>query len=266
MNLYRGCQHQCIYCDTRSECYGVDTFNTDVLIKENAIELLRGALSGKRVKGTVGTGSMNDPYMPLEESVMLTRQALQVLAEHRFPVHVITKGALVARDIDVLARIGRVYAAVSFSVTTADDDLGKRLEPGASLVSERFAAMKQLAGAGVYTGVTMMPVLPYLEDTEENVRAIVAMAARHGASYVLPAFGMTLRDRQRAYYYQQLDRLFPGVRERYESRFGERYEARCERARELEQAFTSECAAQGVATRMRMYEHGGGTQLSLFSR
>lgn len=264
MNLYRGCQHQCIYCDTRSECYQVDTFNTDVLVKGNAIELLRDELSRKRVKGTVGTGSMNDPYMPLEESVKLTRQALQLLVQYRFPVHVITKGALVVRDLDLLREIARQYAAVSFTVTTADDALGCKLEPGASLVSERFAAMKQLAQAGVYTGVTMMPVLPYIEDTVENVRAIVAKAAESGASYVLPAFGMTLRDRQRAYYYAQLDRLFPGVRQKYEQRFGDNYEAQCERADELGQMFEQECAARGLATKIRVYDSGGGTQLSMW--
>src|SRR5512137_2350561 len=132
MNLYRGCQHQCIYCDSRSECYQIENFNQDVLIKANAIELLRRELAGKRFIGTIGTGSMNDPYMPLEAGLRLTRGALEVIAEAGFPVHVITKSDLVLRDIDLLEEIGRKsYAAVTFTVTTADDPLSRKLEPGA---------------------------------------------------------------------------------------------------------------------------------------
>ena len=122
LNLYRGCQHQCIYCDSRSECYQIEDFDHDVLIKVNAIELLRRELAGKRVIGTIGTGSMNDPYMPLEAEVRLTRRALEAIAAFGFPVHVITKSDLVLRDIDLLEEIGRkTYAAVTFTVTTADD-------------------------------------------------------------------------------------------------------------------------------------------------
>jgi DNA repair photolyase len=264
MNLYRGCQHRCIYCDSRSECYGIDTFDTDVLVKANAIELLRAELGRKRVKSTIGTGAMNDPYMPLEKTVNLTGQALAVIAEFAFPVHVTTKSDLVVRDIDLLKRIGRVYAAVSFTVTTADDSLARDLEPGAPAPSERFRAMKALAAAGIYTGVTLMPVLPFIEDTAENVRAIVAAAADSGASYVIPCFGMTLRDRQRAYYYDQLDRLFPEVRQKYEARFGDRYEAVSGRARELGDVFERECAARGIATKMRVYDSQRVEQTALW--
>ena len=131
MNLYRGCQHQCIYCDSRSECYQIEDFDHDVLVKANALDLLRDELPRKRVKGTVGTGSMNDPYMPLEAKLNLTGRALEIIADYRFPVHVITKSDLVVRDADILADIGRVYAAISFTITAADDDLSRRLEPGA---------------------------------------------------------------------------------------------------------------------------------------
>ena len=199
MNLYRGCQHQCIYCDSRSECYQIEDFDHDVLVKANALDLLREELPRKRVKGTVGTGSMNDPYMPLEAKLNLTGRALEIIADHRFPVHVITKSDLVVRDADILADIGRVYAAVSFTVTAADDDLSRKLEPGAPPTSKRFAALAALAARGIYTGVTMMPILPFIEDNAENIAGIVAQAAAAGASYIMPAFGMTLRDRQRAY-------------------------------------------------------------------
>ena len=243
MNLYRGCQHQCIYCDSRSECYQIEDFDHDVLVKANALDLLRDELPRKRVKGTVGTGSMNDPYMPLEAKLNLTGRALEIIADHRFPVHVITKSDLVVRDADILADIGRVYAAVSFTVTAADDDLSRKLEPGAPPTSRRFAALAALAARGIYTGVTMMPILPFIEDNAENIAGIVAQAAAAGASYIMPGFGMTLRDRQRAYYYGQLDRLFPGLREQYEARFGDQYSAAANDAKKLERLFGELCVA-----------------------
>jgi DNA repair photolyase len=262
MNLYRGCQHQCIYCDSRSECYQIENF-ADILVKANAIDLLRKELARKRVKGTVGTGSMNDPYMPLEAKLNLTGRALAVLAEFRFPVHVITKSALVLRDMDTLREISHEYAAVSFTVTTADDALGKKLEPGASLVSERFRAMQVLASNNILTGVTMMPILPFIEDTEENISQIVTRAHECGAAYILPAFGMTLRDRQRAYYYDKLDELFPGLRRKYQARFGERYSAAALNANKLDKLFQDLCRRYGIATRMPMFAQAAGTQMHL---
>jgi DNA repair photolyase len=252
MNLYRGCQHQCIYCDSRSECYGIEDF-ADVLVKANAIELLERELPAKRVVGTVGTGSMNDPYMPLERDVRLTRRALEVVARHGFPIHVITKSNLVLRDVDLLIDITRVYAAVSFTITTADDALGQRVEPGASLVSKRFEALATLAGRGILTGVTMMPILPFIEDTRENVSAILARARDCGARYIMPAMAVTLRDRQRAYYYARLDELFPGVRARYERAFGGRYEAPSPHVRELDALVQELCAHYGLSLRMPHY-------------
>ena len=263
MNLYRGCQHQCIYCDSRSECYRIENFNTDVLVKANAIDLLRKELASKRVKGTVGTGSMNDPYMPLEERLNLTGRALAVIAEFRFPVHVMTKSDLVLRDLDTLCQINRVYAAVSFTITTADDELAKKLEPGAPLVSERFRALKTLADHGIHTGVTMMPILPFIEDDEENIRRIVEQARAHGAAYIIPWFGMSLRDRQRAYYYDKLDDLFPGLRQKYERMFGNQYSCAVPNADRLARVFNELCDRHGIATRMKQYEPTTATQMKL---
>ncbi len=254
MNLYRGCQHQCIYCDSRSECYQIENFNHDVLVKANAIDLLRRELAGKRVLGTIGSGSMNDPYMPLEADIRLTRRALEVIAESGFPVHIITKSDLVLRDIDLLEKISRTaYAAVTFTVTTADDALSKRLEPGAPVSSRRLEALRTLSGRAILTGITLMPVLPFIEDTEENIRAVIGLAHAAGAKYILPAFGMTLRDRQRAYYYVKLDQLFPGLRRRYEKAFGERYSAPARNARQLEQVFTELCEHLGIGTKMPVF-------------
>jgi DNA repair photolyase len=252
-NLYRGCQHQCIYCDSRSECYQIEDFNHDVLVKANAIELLRKELAGKRVIGTIGTGSMNDPYMPLEAEKQLTRRALETIAEFHFPIHIITKSDLVMRDLDLLKQIGRTYAAVTFTITTTDDDLAKKLEPGAPVPARRLAAMRKLSENGVLTGVTMMPILPFIEDNEENITRIVTLAHENGGGYILPAFGMTLRDRQREYYYNKLELHFPGLRGRYEKSFGERYSARAQEHGHLEKIFAGLCRRYGIETRMPVF-------------
>jgi DNA repair photolyase len=171
----------------------------------------------------------------------------------------------VVRDADLLVEIGRVYAAVSFTVTAADDELSRKVEPGAPPTSRRFAAMAALAARGIYTGVTMMPILPFIEDSADNIMGIVAQAAAAGAAYILPGFGMTLRDRQRAYYYGQLDRLFPGLRERYAARFGDRYSAAADDARGLERLFAGLCERHGIAGRMVHYRAAEpARQLALF--
>jgi len=261
MNIYRGCEHQCIYCDSRSECYQIENFK-DVLVKVNALELLEKELPRKRTRGTIGTGSMSDPYLPSEARYNLTGRALEIIARHGFPLHAITKSDLVVRDLDALRQINRTLAVVSFTLTTVDDDLARKVEPGAPQPSARLAAMAALAGAGIHTGVALMPVLPFIEDNEENILAIVRQAKEHGASYILPAFGMTLRDRQRAYYYEQLDRLFPGLRPQYEKRFGERYSAEARGARRLEQICRDECARLGLETAVPKY--APAEQLTLF--
>ncbi|MCG2787594.1 MAG: radical SAM protein [Anaerolineae bacterium] len=262
MNLYRGCQHQCIYCDSRSECYQIADF-AEIQVKVNALDRLSDEIRRKKVKGTIGTGSMNDPYMPIEAERRLTRGALQIISAAKFPVHIITKSDLVTRDADILQEISRVYVAVSFTITSADDALSKKLEPGAPVSSRRFAALKSLSENGITAGLTMMPILPFIEDSDENIRALVGMAAEAGASYILPGFGLTLRDRQREYFYARLERLFPGLREQYQRRYGERYSAESPRAARLGQIFKEECARLGIATKMPFYQPES-EQLTLF--
>ena len=252
MNLYRGCQHQCIYCDSRSTCYQIENF-ADIHIKANAIELLEDVLPRKRVRGTIGTGAMNDPYMPIEREINLTGRALQVIARNQFPVHIITKGNLVLRDLETLQAINKVYAAVSFTITTADDDLAKKLEPGAPPSSERFEAMRQLNQAGILTGVTMQPILPFIEDTPENISRLVELAHQNGASYILPWFGMSLREGSRDYYYDKLDQLFPGVKERYVQRYGEQYICNTPNWGELDEIFQKAVHKYGIATKMPVF-------------
>ena len=252
MNLYRGCQHQCIYCDSRSECYQIENF-ADIHVKINAIELLADILPRKRVRGTIGFGSMNDSYMPVERKYQLTRQALEVIVQHQFPVHIITKSDLVLRDIDLLREINQVYAAVSFTITTTDDDLSRILEPGAPTSSARFKAIREVADAGIHTGVTMMPILPFIEDTVENISSLVEMAHQSGASYILPWFGMSLRAGSRDYYYDKLDQLFPGVKQKYMQQFGGRYECNSPNYRKLDDVFQKLVYQYGIATRMPVF-------------
>jgi len=252
MNLYRGCQHQCIYCDSRSTCYQIENF-ADIHIKVNAIELLEDVLPRKRVRGTIGTGSMNDPYMPIEAKVNLTGRALEVIAKNGFPVHIITKSDLVLRDLEILKEINQVYAAVSFTITTADDALTKKLEPGASPTSARLEAMRALSDAGILTGVTMQPILPFIEDTPENITSIVELAHENGASYILPWFGMSLREGSRDYYYDKLDQLFPGVKQRYVQRYGGRYICNAPNWRELDDLFQKAVYKHSLATQMPVF-------------
>lgn len=263
MNLYRGCQHQCIYCDSRSACYGIEDFD-DILVKANALDLLPGELAAKRVRGTIGFGSMNDCYMPIEGQRQLTRRALELIVQHRFPVHILTKSDLVLRDLDLLEQIADMYAAVTFTVTTADDALGRKLEPGASPVSARFRAMETLASHGILTGVAMMPVLPFIEDTEENVSRILERTASVGGRYILPWFGMSLREGQREYFYDRLDELFPGLRQQYEETYGDRYQCPVPGAARLSRRFESLCRERGMATHMPTYSPDSSEQLSLF--
>lgn len=265
MNLYRGCMHRCIYCDSRSLCYGIEDFDGEVLVKANALELLRRELARKRVKGYVGTGSMNDPYMPLERTLRVTGQALEIIAEFRFPVHVLTKSDLVLRDADILQTIQQeTSAVVSFTITTPDDALARQVEPGAPSSSARFAAMASLAGRGIRTGVLLMPVLPFIEDSPQAIEEIVTRAHDCGASHVIASFGMTLRDRQRDYYYRELDRRFPGLRPRYERAFGERYSAAAAGAARLEMSFEALADRYGLQRNVPPYEPVKAKQLGLF--
>lgn len=263
MNLYRGCQHQCIYCDTRSECYQIEDFEHEIIYKENAIELLRRELAAKRVKGVIGLGSMNDPYQPIETELQLTHQALKVIAEFGFPLHIITKSDLVLNDLELLKKIDRVYATVSFTITTTDDELAKLIEPGAPLPSVRYAAMKILSENGIQVGISMMPILPFIEDNLVNIKAIVNQAHLAGVKYIIPAFGMTMRDRQRQYFYKKLDDLFSGLKQKYIRKFGENYSCGVENYPELKKVFDQLCGKYDISTKIIPYRKQE-EQLSLF--
>lgn len=184
MNIYKGCCHGCIYCDSRSNCYQIIDFDR-VRIKENLIEIIKKDLTSKRKKGVVGTGAMSDPYNPFEEKYLLTRQALKLLDEHRFGIAITTKSDLIVRDIDILKRIQKHSPnLVKITITTFDDELCKKIEPNVSTTSDRFKALKKLSDNNIYSGVLLMPILPFINDTEENIRNIIKRAYECGAKFI----------------------------------------------------------------------------------
>lgn len=253
MNIYRGCNHGCIYCDSMSECYGIDDFGM-VRKKEDALRILRDDLARKVKRGVISTGSMSDPYNSFEAQELLTRHALQLVDAYEFGIAIATKSDLITRDIDLLTDIAKHSPVLcKITITTMDDALAAKIEPRAPAPSKRIAALKELAQAGIYAGVLLMPVLPFLQDTEENIRQVVQAAGQAGARFVYPALGMTLRDRQREAYLTQLERLFPGegLRARYEKTFGFKYQCTSPQARKLWHVFEQACYDQGLRHEMK---------------
>ena len=226
----------------------------DIIVKVNAPELLRNELSRIRKKGTIGTGAMSDPYVPVEKEYKLMRRCLEIISEFAYPVHICTKSNLVLRDIDILTEINKLYACVTLTVTTADDKLAEIIEPNAPLPSDRFKALGILSAMGIRTGITMMPILPFIEDNEENIENIVKKAADSGVMFIYPAFGMTLRDRQRLYYYEKLDIHFPGIRDKYEKSFGQKYSCSAGNMYRIKKVFYELCSRYGIETGMHSLE------------
>ena len=251
MNIYRGCSHGCIYCDSRSDCYGNTDFDT-VKVKENALQIIRNDLRRKVKTGVIATGAMSDPYNPLERELRLTHNALKLIHAFHFGVAIDTKSALVTRDVDTLQDIkAHSPTIVKITITTADDRLCQKLEPHVSSTSERFEAISTLTDNGIYCGVLMMPILPFINDTDENILEILRMAKESGARFIYPALGMTLRQGNREYYFEQLAKLFPQVPEKHIKRYGNRYENPSPRAEKLWDIFTAECERLGLLYDMK---------------
>lgn len=274
MNLYRGCSHGCIYCDSRSRCYGMEHDFEDIEVKENAIELLESALQRKRKRCMLGTGSMTDPYIPLEARLGYVRRALSLANRYGFGFTLITKSKLLLRDLDLLKAINdRTKCVVQMTLTTFDEALCKKLEPNVCGTRERFEVLMELKRAGIPTVVWLCPILPFINDTEENLRGILDYCAQAGV-YGVICFGMglTLREGNREYFYHQLDRLFPGMKELYIKSFGMTYQAVSPRNRELVELFHQICGEKGMAHDngqifeylSRFEEKRGEVQLSLF--
>lgn len=269
MNIYKGCSHGCIYCDSRSECYHVDHFD-EVRAKENSLAIIERELRSKRKTGVIGTGAMSDPYNPLEKKYCLTRGALELIHTYGFGVSIATKSDLITRDIDILKEIkGHSPVLAKITITTFEDELCRIIEPNAPVASRRFAAIRELTGQGIYTGILLMPILPFLEDNEGNIENIIRLAHQKGAKFIYPAFGVTLRQNQRDWYYNSLDKHFPGIKKRYISQYGNNYQCASLHAKQLWQLFQRECKKYGILYKMediiKSYKYGyGDNQLSLF--
>lgn len=271
MNIYRGCCHGCIYCDSRSNCYGINDFDK-VRAKENALPIIRDDLRRKVKKGVIGTGSMSDPYNPFEKDMELTRHALELVDAFEFGIGIATKSDLIARDIDILSQIKEHSPVLcKITVTTADDKLASKIEPYAPSPKRRLEAIARLRKEGLFAGILLMPVLPFLEDSEENVLSVVDAAHEAGANFIYPAFGMTLRENQRIWYYDKLRKIFPDKYyvEKYRKAYGSSYWCTSKNARSLWGVFAKKCEEYHILYQMKDIIHAykgkyGDGQLSLF--
>ena len=248
MNIYRGCTHGCIYCDSRSRCYQFTHLFEDIEVKQNAPELLEKVLQSKRKKCMIGTGSMSDPYMHCEEELRLTRRCLEVIQKYGFGVAIQTKSDRILRDIDLLDEINRsAKCVVQMTLTTYDDDLCRILEPNVCNTRRRIEVLERMQERGIPTVAWLTPILPFINDTPENVTAILQECVRVGVKGVMDfGMGLTLREGDREYYYAALDRHFPGLKERYIRRYGNAYELPSPRARELRALLQRVCRDNGI--------------------
>ncbi|MBQ4321426.1 MAG: radical SAM protein [Oscillospiraceae bacterium] len=252
MNLYRGCSHGCIYCDSRSNCYGMDHAFEDIEVKENAPELLEDALRRKRSRCMIGTGAMCDPYMHCEEKLQLTRRCLEIIRRYGFGLAVQTKSDRILRDLELIREINTsAKAVVQMTLTTYDEDLCRILEPNVCTTKRRYETLCAFRDAGVPTVVWLSPILPFINDTEENLRGILRYCFDAGVKGIITwGMGVTLRDGDREYFYAALDRHFPGMKERYIRTFGNAYECDSPENPRLMEIFRTECEKHGVLHRL----------------
>ncbi len=243
MNIYRGCSHGCIYCDSRSRCYGFTHPFEDIEVKRNAPELLEKALKSKRKKCMIGTGSMSDPYMHCEEKLRLTRKCLELIYQYGFGAAVQTKSDRILQDIDLLERINKkAKCVVQITLTTYDDSLCKIIEPNVCSTRRRIQVLEEMQKRGIPTIVWLTPVLPFINDTEDNIRAILEECVRVGVKGIICFdMGLTLREGDREYYYAALDRHFPGLKQRYIKIYGNAYNLPSPHAKELMKLFRDTC-------------------------
>lgn len=226
MNLYRGCTHGCIYCDSRSACYQMKHDFEDIEVKRNAAQILESQLIRKRKPGMIGTGAMCDPYIHLEEELQITRQCLRLIERYGFGVAIQTKSARILRDLDILQAINaKTKCVVQITLTTFDEALCRMIEPDVSTTAERFAVLETMRDAGIPTIVWLSPILPFINDTEENLRGLLEACIRAKVRGILCfGFGTTMREGSREYFYKKLDEHFPGMKQKYIRAFGNSYE------------------------------------------
>ncbi len=248
MNIYRGCTHGCIYCDSRSRCYRFTHPFEDIEVKQNAPELLKKALKSKKKKCMIGTGAMSDPYMHCEEDLRLTRRCLEIILENGFGVAIQTKSDRILRDIDLLSEINRsAKCVVQMTLTTYDDNLCQILEPNVCNTKRRIEVLEEMRKNGIPTIVWLTPILPFINDTEDNIMAILNECVRVGVKGIIDfGMGLTLREGDREYYYAALDKHFPGMKERYIKMYGNAYELPSLNAKELMGLFKRVCKDNGI--------------------
>ena len=248
MNIYRGCLHGCIYCDSRSLCYQMNHKFEDVEVKANAVGLLENTLRRKRNKCMIGTGAMSDPYMPIEEKLGNMRKCLEVIERYGFGVTMITKSTKVLRDLDLLKKINeKSKCVVQMTLTTYDEDLCRIVEPNVETTYERFRALEILRDNGIPTVVWLCPILPFINDTEENIRGILDYCVRAKVKGIINFdMGVTLRDGNREYFYKKLDEHFPGLKEKYIRMYGNSYQLSSPNSRQLNMIYKSECIKNGI--------------------
>ncbi|MDO4331456.1 MAG: radical SAM protein [Eubacteriales bacterium] len=243
MNLYRGCTHGCIYCDSRSKCYGFTHDFEDIEVKQNAPELLERALRSKRKKCMIGTGAMCDPYMHCEETLGLTRKCLELIDAYGFGLAIQTKSDRILRDLDLLKSINqKAKCVVQMTLTTYDENLCRILEPGVCTTKRRFEVLQIMKENNIPTVVWLSPILPFINDTKENIEGILQYCIEAKVwGIICFGMGVTLREGDREYYYAALDRHFPGLRSRYQKKYGYRYEINSDRHSELMRLFHATC-------------------------
>lgn len=270
MNLYKGCSHRCIYCDSRSNCYHIDNFDL-VRRKEKALYILEKELSKKREKGVIGIGAMSDTYNPNELKYEQTRKALKLISKYGFGISIDTKSDLILRDIDLLKEINsKNNVIIKFTITTPNDKLSKIIEPNVCVSSKRLQAIKKLSDNGIFTGIMMNPVLPFITDKEEDIKELVRLGSKFGAKFIHTYMGMTLRENQRDYYFDKLDQHFIGLKEKYIQYFKDRYNCVTPNYKKLYKVFTDECTKYGILYNMndiiKAYkgERKGNEQMKLF--
>lgn len=273
MNIYRGCLHGCIYCDSRSLCYQMNHKFEDIEVKANAVRLLENTLRRKRNKCMIGTGAMSDPYMPIEEKLGNMRKCLEVIERYGFGVTMITKSTKVLRDLDLLKKINeKSKCVVQMTLTTYDEDLCRIVEPNVETTYERFRALEILRDNGIPTVVWLCPILPFINDTEENIRGILDYCVRAKVKGIINFdMGVTLRDGNREYFYKKLDEHFPGLKEKYIRMYGNSYQLSSPNSIQLNMIYKSECIKNGIMCDvnecfeyLNKYEDKyGGEQISL---
>lgn len=248
MNIYRGCSHGCIYCDSRSACYQFTHAFEDIEVKQNAPELLEKALKAKRQKVMIGTGSMSDPYMHCEEQLGLTRKCLEIICKYGFGAAIQTKSDRILRDIDLLEEINRrAKCVVQMTLTTYDDRLCQIIEPGVCNTRRRIEVLESMKDRGIPTVVWLTPILPFINDTKENIQPILEACARANVKGIICFdMGLTLREGDREYFYAALDRHFPGLKERYIRTYGNAYELSSPHSAQLMSLFRAFCRDRGI--------------------